>query len=268
MIRIFDINGQYFIGQSGSREAYGRFLDQPEVAGLVLSGIDLKLSYCADFAFMSEFCTSNEQTRDLIAKLDDRRIVPFFFLDPRQANAARQVEQAIRDGFRGVKMYPPQGWYVDEPRVLDAFRAAEQQDVPVFLHMGRTCAHPQLRSKYAMPDRLESLGLACPRLKVILGHFASPWSREACHLAMSFRFYFDLSTSGSWYAPSIRYAVKNPNLGVERLVLGTNGNGTNNMEWARGTISRLRAYGLTEEQVQKVACDNAMKLLGLNTQRE
>lgn len=263
MTRIFDINGQYFIGQSDSREAYRRFLDQPEVAGLVLSGIDLQLSYCADFAFMSEFCTSNEQTRDFVAKLDDVRVVPFFFLDPRRADAAHQVEQAVRDGFRGIKMYPPQGWFVDEPRVLDAFRAAQEQDIPVFLHMGRTCAHPQLRSVYGMPDRLEGLGLACPRLKVILGHFASPWSREASHLAMSFRFYFDLSTSGSWYPPSIRFAARCPYLGVERLLLGTNGNGANNMDLARATIKILATCGLTEDEIQKVACDNAMKLLGL-----
>jgi predicted TIM-barrel fold metal-dependent hydrolase len=163
---------------------------------------------------MSEFCTSNQQARDFIDKLDDPRIVPFFFLDPRRADAARQIEQAARDGFRGIKMYPPQGWFVDEPRVLDAFRAAEELDLPVFLHLGRTCAHPQLRSKYAMPDRLEGLGMACPRLKVILGHFASPWSIEACHLALSFRFYFDLSTSGSWYPPSIRFAARCPYLGV------------------------------------------------------
>ncbi len=265
MTRIFDINGQYFIGQSDSRDAYRRFLDQPEVAGLALSGIDLQLAYCADFAFMSEFRTSNEQARDFIAKLDDSRVVPFFFLDPRRADAARQVEQAVRDGFRGIKMYPPQGWFPDEPRVMDAFRAAQEEDVPVFLHLGRTCAHPQLRSVYGMPGRLEGLGLACPRLKVILGHFASPWSMEACHLAMSFRFYFDLSTSGSWYPPSISFAARCPYLGVERLVLGTNGNGANNMDLARATIKVLGTCGLTEDEIQKVACDNALSLLGLKS---
>ena len=264
MMRIFDINGQYFIGRPSSRDDYRRFLDQAEVVGLVLSGIDLKLSHSNDFPFISEFRTSNAQARDFIAELDDTRVVPFFFVDPRQADAARQVEQAARDGFRGIKMYPPQGWFPDEPRVLDAFRAAQEQDLPVFLHMGRTSAHPQLRSIYAMPARLEGMGLVCPRLKVILGHFAAPWSLEASALSKSFRFYFDLSTSGSLSTEAIRFAARCPDLGIERLVLGTNGTGANNMDLARGTVERLRVCGLSEEQIAKVASDNALALLGLD----
>lgn len=264
MTRIFDINGQFYAGESDGLDGYRRLLEQPDIAGLVLSAMDLKLQPSNDFPFMSRFCTSNEAVMDFVAQLGDARVVPFFYVDPRRPDAATQVQQAVRNGFRGVKMYPPLGWYPDEPRVLDAFRAAEEHGVPVFLHMGRTASHPQLRSIYGMPVHLEGLGIACQRLKVIIGHFASPWSREACHIAMSFQFYFDLSTSGSREAHTIRYVARNPYLSVDRLVLGTNGNGRDNLASAEYTIGRLRDCGLTDADIQKVACDNAMKLLGLD----
>ena len=263
MLRIFDINGQYFTGRPAGREGYRRLLAEPSLAGLVLSGIDLQLGRSADWPFMSNFRTSNREVLDFVAALDDARVVPFFFVDPRRPDAARTVEQAFRDGFKGLKMYPPQGWDVDEPRVLDAFRAAEAAGAPVFLHMGRTASHPQLRSIHGMPGALEGLGLACPRLDVIVGHFAGPWGLEACHLGMSFRFYFDLSTSGSWDREAIRFAARSPYLGVDRLVLGTNADGTDNLKAALWTVEQLRSSGLSEAEIQKVACDNARKLLGL-----
>ena len=265
MTTIFDINAQYYSQRRESLDDYRRLLDDPRVAGVVASGMDLRLDDSQAFSFMATtFRTTNEQFLEFAAELRSPKLVPFCYVDPSQPDAAGRIEQYVRkDGFRGVKMYPPKGWYPDEDRVLDAFRAAESLSVPVFLHMGRTASHPQLRSKYAQPIHLEGLGLACPRLKAIIGHFAAPWSREAAHLAMSFPFFFDLSTSGSWDRASIVYAARNPFLGAARLLLGTNGNGRNNLALADETLQRLREYGLTEDEVNMAARTNAMRLLGL-----
>lgn len=265
MIPIFDINAQYYAAQGDALENYRRLLDDPEMIGLVVSGMDLRLPPSSDFPFMSCFATTNEQFLEFAARLNSPKLVPFCFIDPRQPDAATRLTRYVqRHGFRGVKMYPPQGWYPDEPRVLDAFRTAEALRVPVFLHMGRTASHPQLRSVYAMPHHLEGLGLACPRLNVILGHFAAPWSMEAVHLAMSFPFYFDLSTSGHWDARPIRHVVQSPYLGIERLLLGTNNDGSTNLQTAQQTLHRLYDFGLSDAQVRQIACGNALKLLGLD----
>jgi predicted TIM-barrel fold metal-dependent hydrolase len=161
-------------------------------------------------------------------------------------------------------MYPPRGWRPDDEAVRDAFLAVQEMDVPVFLHMGRTAPHPQLRSHFARPLHLEGLGLACPRLKVIIGHFGAPWSMEACHIAMGFEnFFFDLSTSGSWCEDAIMFAARSPHLGAGRLLLGTNGDGASNLADARETIGRLAACGLSPQEQDCLACTNACNLLGL-----
>jgi len=267
MQRIVDINAQFYAARETALEDYRRLLAAPEVVAVVATGMDLRLTASADWPFMSCFCTSNQQMLEFVARLKSPKLVPFAFVDPTAPGAAAQVERLIRrDGFRGIKMYPPHGWRPDEERVRDAFLAVQECDVPVFLHMGRTASHPQLRSEFARPLHLEGLGLACPRLKVIIGHFGAPWSLEACHIAMGFpNFYFDLSTSGAWQSREIAFVAKSPYLGAGRLLLGTNHDGSTNLDCARKTIERLTACSLTADEVDRVACRNACELLGLET---
>jgi len=163
---------------------------------------------------------------------------------------------------RGVKLYPPIGWYPDEPRVLPTFQAAEALGVPVLIHMGRVAPHPGLRSKFARPLCLEDVGLACPSLKLIIGHFGVPWQWEAFDIACGFpNFFFDLTTSGSLDTALLRHVVEYPSLGLRRIVLGTDGSGRDNLARARATLGRLRAAGFTGPELDAIAHDNALPIL-------
>ena len=263
MTPIIDLHCHYIASDPDAVENFKRLVESPELHRVAVCALDLKLDPSPEFPYMSKFATTNEQLADLVERVDSPKLLPFCSVDPRDADAARQVEHWVgHGGMRGVKLYPPSGWYPDEPRVLPTFQAIEALGVPVLLHMGRVAPHPQLRSKYARPICLEDVGLACPRIKLIIGHFGAPWRMEAAHVAMSFEhFYLDLTTSGSADTAMIDYVIRKDELGLRRIVLGTDGDGSNNLQRAAATLAHLRAAGLTDPQLQAMAHDNALPLL-------
>ena len=264
MLPIVDVHAHYVSSDPKSEENFRRLVDSPELHRVVACALDLKLTHSDDFPFMDMFSTTNEELAAFVGKLDSPKIVPFCHIDPRETDAAKQTEYWVRErGMRGVKMYPPSGWYPDEPRVLPTFQAAESLGVPVLLHMGRVAPHPQLRSKFARPLCLEDVGLACPDLKVIIGHFGCPWQWEAFDIAVGFpNFFFDLTTSGSLDLPLLRLVLEYEYLGLRRIVLGTDGSGGKNLERAKATLERLRTGGFTEDQLDAIAHHNGLAVLG------
>ena len=197
--------------------------------------------------------------------MDSPKIAPFCYVDPREKDAPRQVEHWItRRHMRGVKLYPPEGWYPKDPRCIEVCRVIQDLGVPVLMHMGRVASHPGLRSEFARPIYLEDLGLACPKLKLIIGHFAAPWSLEAVHIAMSFpQWAFDLTTSGHWDLHAIRHACGIPwDPGIGRFVLGTDGCGANHLALQADIAKALREGGFDETQIDQIFHHNGLKVLG------
>jgi predicted TIM-barrel fold metal-dependent hydrolase len=265
MRKFIDINSHYFSCDEKSLANFRTLLAGDALHRIVISSTNLRLEHSADYPFMSRFATSNEKLFEFVRQLDSPKLIPWCYIDPSDADAAAQLERWARQGMRGVKMYPPRGFFVDDPRALRVFKAAEALNLPVFLHMGRTAPHPQLDSQYAQPLKLERVGLACPKVKVLIGHFAAPWSREAMHISMGFpNFYFDLSTNGSLdlaFSRLVCDAIES--LGVRRLIFGSNGDGGNNLQKAEKLEARLRAAGFSEAEINAIFFDNAVKELGI-----
>ncbi|MBA3708446.1 MAG: amidohydrolase family protein [Planctomycetes bacterium] len=260
---VIDINSHLFSCMPDAMAHYRALTASPELERAVVSGADLKLSPSRDFPYMSDyFRTTNREVLELCERVASAKLVPWCFIDPLEPQAVGELEAWVGRGMRGVKMYPPRGWSPDDARALAVFRAAEALGVPVFLHMGRTAAHPQLRSAYARPLALEEVGLACPQLSLIIGHCAAPWQHEAMHIAMGFpRFLFDLSTSGWWDVASLRAIAAHEDLGIRRLVFGSNGTGADNLACAARVRAALGQAGFDEAQLEAIFCGNARRLL-------
>ncbi len=262
--KIVDLHCHYEASLPNAVENFKRLVDQPEIHRVAVNAVNLKLEYSPEFPFMSTFNTTNEELAHLIEEVKSPKLVPWCFVDPLDPDPVKQAEYWIRErGMRGIKMYPPMGWYPNDPRAMPVYHFAQEMDLPVLLHMGRCAAHPGLRSKYGRPLYLEEVGLACPRLKLIIGHFANMWRYEAMHISGGFpNFFFDLTTSGSSDPEALRQVVANPGLGLRRLVLGTDGSGADNLERAHATLECLSTYGFTEEQLDAITCANGLAVMG------
>lgn len=265
MLPIVDLHCHYVSGVPTAEQDFRNLVASDEIHRVAVCALDLKLTPSEAFPYMSSFATTNEQLADLIKKIASPKLVPWCHIDPLAPNAAQEARYWLTQrGMKGIKMYPPMGWYPDDERAMPVYEVAASLNVPVLLHMGRVAPHPQLRSKFARPICLEEVGLAFPKIKLIIGHWANMWRWEAFHVAMSFEnFFFDLTTSGSLHIPIIRETIEHSGLGIRRIIMGTDGCGDNNVLLVHRTVERLRRLaGLTDEQIDTIVHRNGMAVLG------
>jgi len=110
------------------------------------------------------------------------RILPFACMNPTLSEAPAEALRCARLGARGFKLYPPTGFYPDDPDALPFYesvlRAQEEAGrvLPVLVHQGFSYSG----SKYAQPVRIEEIAARFePDLRLILAHAGIPWTDEA-----------------------------------------------------------------------------------------
>jgi predicted TIM-barrel fold metal-dependent hydrolase len=139
------------------------------------------------------------------AKKDPRgRIIPFACVDPTRGEALDEVRRCLnRLDARGVKLYPPTGFYPDEERLFPFYegviRLQERagRPVPVLFHQGFAFSG----SRFAQPVRVEEVAFRFkPDLRIVLAHAGIPWTDEAISLATIHRnVYLDIALFGDLY---------------------------------------------------------------------
>ena len=105
----------------------------------------------------------------LLASRHPDRIIPFAGIDPRRERAAERLERWIaEDGIRGLKLYPPCGWWPADERAMELYEVCLRHDVPVLFHTGDPL--PLLDGDYSRPKHLMPVVEAFPGLKLWIGH--------------------------------------------------------------------------------------------------
>ena len=102
-------------------------------------------------------------------------LYPFYWIDPMEDNALKQVETAVERGIKGFKIICD-SYYVYDKRVLKTVRAAARLNKPVLFHSG-ILWDGKNSSKYNHPVSFEAL-LEISGLKFSLAHIAWPWCDE------------------------------------------------------------------------------------------
>lgn len=135
--------------------------------------------------------------RDLAARHPGRFLWMAAF-DPRRSSVD-ELERALSDGARGVKLYPPCGFSPADPALGPCYEACARHGVPVITHVGPST--PRLASHYAAPSEVERAAHAFPRVDFILAHAAFTLHEESALLA-EYRPNLYLETSGFQNAAS------------------------------------------------------------------
>lgn len=118
---------------------------------------------------------------------DRKRIIPFACVDPRRHNALGEVERCVAKlGARGVKLYPPAGFYPDDERFFPFYEGVLRiqretgRALPLLFHQGFSFSG----SKYGRPVFVEEVAFRFkPDLKIVLAHAGIPWTDEAISIA-------------------------------------------------------------------------------------
>lgn len=149
-----------------------------------------------DMAFMNAGKPNesiDSQHADLVemARKYPQNAFPFLAIDPRRftdgkdmlASAKTWFEKVREDGslvFRGVKLYPPQGYGCDDSIFHELFGFCEESSLPLMVHCSRGGVHtreiPFARRKreierYTDPDVYRTVCDRFPNLRICLAHF-------------------------------------------------------------------------------------------------
>ena len=245
-------------------EVFERIMASPEMEYVCMSPLDLsRLPYDEEYPYMTKFRSTNETA----ARLRDRfpeKVIPFVYVDPREPGAAETVRKWVRqEGFRGLKLYPPIGFYPDATELVGFFEEIDELAIPILFHAGRVAPHPSLRCKYADPRYLEGVAFTARRCHIVVGHAGNPWKEVTFGIALGVRnMYVDLTTSGGADPAFIKRVAESPNLGTDRMVWGSDGffMAIEKIEEKRRQFAEI---GLSEEDQEKIMRGTPARLLGL-----
>lgn len=128
--------------------------------------------------------TQHQKLATLAAKHPDT-LLPFIAVDPRRVTSqdphpGAMVERLLDQHpgvFRGVKLYPPLGYWPEEPVLMGrVFPLCQERGLPVMSHCSRggvrSRAHiPETAARFADPDAFVRVLDRFPDLRVCLAHF-------------------------------------------------------------------------------------------------
>lgn len=250
-----------------TEEAFEEVMRSAEVDYFCMSPIDFKLPEDPEYPFMSKIgCSTNE----IAARLRDRfpeKVIPFVYVDPRDDGAAETVVRWVRqEGFRGLKLYPPLGFYPDAPELVEFFQTIDELTIPILFHAGRVAPHPSLRCKFADPRYLEGVAFTARRCSVVVGHAGNPWKDVAFAIAIGVRnMIVDLTTSGGADPEFVKKVARSELLGPERMVWGSDGV-FSTLDKIEDKRKQFAEIGLTEDEQEQIMWGTPARLLGLDAQ--
>ncbi len=157
-----------------------RHMDEAGIEKAVIMPVDVGLK------FGEAVITIERQNRHLarVAEKHPGRLLYFYSLDPRRAEAAELFETAVREwGARGLKLFTLAGFYPDDKIVYPLLEKAASWGLPLIVHTGTE--YPPFEDKYAHPSRLDRILADFPELKVVAAHLSMVWWRQLIELGQA-----------------------------------------------------------------------------------
>lgn len=129
------------------------------------------------FTFKGEAGTPEERISNLLEWTDvSGDLYPFYWIDPTENDAERQVDLAIEKGVVGFKVICSD-FYPSDPRAMKTFGIIAEREKPILFHSGILWGGSGFSSKYNRPGEFEAL-IDVKGLRFSLAHISWPWCDE------------------------------------------------------------------------------------------
>ncbi|HHU64010.1 MAG TPA: amidohydrolase family protein [Clostridiales bacterium] len=192
------------------------------------------------------------------ATVQDKKIIAFGTIHPDLPNWRQEIKWLADNGFKGVKFHADcQGYYVDDPHMLNIYRAVIDASLIILFHSGvdRAFTHPFM----CTPQRLARVLDTFPEATIIAAHLGGYryWD-DARRYLLGKDIYLD--TAYSIHELGLEESeqfIKSH--GADKILFGTDS------PWRdqRDDIALIRSFNLSIEDINGILGGNAKKLLGL-----
>jgi hypothetical protein len=216
-----------------------------------------------DSAVVCSIATKPTQERPILEwskSIASHRIIPFISLHPNGAARDQEdlLDEAVDAGIKGVKfhcMY--QNFAADEERVYRMYEAIAERGLIALFHAGFDICWPE--SDVVSPARLLKVHRRVPNLRMVAAHYGGwrMWEEVAEKLAGE-EIYFDTAFTLGQIKDETWDKIWNRH-SPDRILFATDS------PWMdqKKDLERLREKVGTGEAFNKLASQNASKLLGL-----
>lgn len=158
------------------------FITQLDAAGIdkaVISAEDVTTRAGAEIV-------SNEEVRSLVDRYPDR-LIGFAGVDPKRPDAAEVLEKAFTElRLSGLKLSPAMQYFMpNDPVMKPVYELCLKYNKPILFEAGMTWVKNS-PSKYSNPLNFEETAIEYPDLRMCLGHFGWPWTRETAMLILKY----------------------------------------------------------------------------------
>jgi hypothetical protein len=129
---------------------------------------------------------SNEEVKILVDKYPDR-LIGFASVDPKRDDAVEVLIEAFtRMGMLGLKLSPAiQHFMPNDPCMDSIYKTCIKYNKPILFDSGMTWVKNS-PSKYSHPMIFEDVAINYPELRICLGHFGWPWTKETAMLVLKY----------------------------------------------------------------------------------
>lgn len=188
----------------------------------------------------------------------EKRLVSLAGIHPADENYREHLALMKQEGFCGIKIHPNyQGFSFSDIRYKRIIYAASELDLLVLTHTGYDPYTPDL--EYCTPDMiLDVLKDVSPK-RLILAHLGNNEHYEEAEAKICGQdVYLDTAYS-ILRIPNEQLTRIIRKHGADKVLFATD------CPWAdqKACVQKLQNCGLTEEEAQKIFCDNARHLLGI-----
>jgi hypothetical protein len=214
--------------------------------------IDVSVVLPLDGLFFDDRST-NDEVASWCAD-SDGRLVPFCTVNPREPDAAAEIERCYTDlGARGVKFHPwLQGFHPNEPCVYPVCEKAAELGIPVLFHDGTP--------PYSTPLQIATLAARFPTLQVVLGHggLYDLWPEAAAAAARYPNLHLCMTSLHPYAMKRLLAAVP-----AAQVMFGSDGGlaGADRHDYVDDRWRMLRELGLGGEEMDAICAGNPLALL-------
>jgi len=224
----------------------------------VVFGIDFGKGAVPGLRLAADADEWNKYVLDAVNRCPDR-LVGFIAIDPRRKNAPEIIERGLREwGMKGIKIYPPAGFYPSDDICTPLYKKAIDFDVPIMTHIG-SVAGP-FYTKCTHPMYIDEVAGKFPELKIIMAHAGNGGSLDTVIsvLATRPRVYTDISYWGQMFhhydqaylVASLRRLI---NVAQARILFGSDWGLTKTVLSQKDWVKWLKEYQVPD----------AMKAIGI-----